>query len=127
MANPGETSPTRHGRGAGGALKVFVSYRRGDSAASARLIAEGLERRLGAGTVFFDVEQLAPGSLWKRKIAQAIAESDVVIVVIGPRWIGLADERGQRLMLDPEDEDVVREEIDAAVRARALIIPVLVD
>jgi hypothetical protein len=109
------------------AIKAFVSYRRKDSAARATLIARGLEQSLGAEGVFFDVDDLDPGSEWEREIRARVSAADVVLVVIGPQWVGLADERGSREVLDPEDEDVVRSEIEAALRARALLVPVLVD
>jgi SIR2-like domain len=50
-----------------------------------------------------------------------------VVAVIGPQWVSLADERGRRMVLDSGDEDVLRIEIETALRDRALLVPVLVD
>ena len=43
------------------ANRVFISYRRDDAAGYAGRLEESLERRLGRGSVFRDVLDLAPG------------------------------------------------------------------
>jgi hypothetical protein len=107
--------------------KAFVSYRRNDRPSAARLIVNALERRLGADNVFFDVRNLPPGVTWAQELERRLGEADIVFVVIGPEWVGLANERGEQTVLDPNEEDVVRQEIEAAMRSGALIVPVLVE
>jgi hypothetical protein len=106
---------------------VFVSYRRSDSPSAARQIADALKARFGADSVFFDTRDLRPGTDWHRDIEEHVQASQVVVAVIGPRWVAIADERGRRRVLEPEEEDVVRTEIEAALRGRGLVVPVLVD
>jgi hypothetical protein len=106
---------------------VFVSYRRSDSPAAARQVADALRARFGAERVFFDTRDLAPGTDWHRDIEDRVRSADVVVAVIGPRWVTIADERGRRRVLQPEEEDVVRTEIEAALRGGGRVVPVLVD
>jgi len=44
---------------------IFISYRRDDSPASARLIHERLREWFGDGHSFMDVEQIELGDDWK--------------------------------------------------------------
>ena len=106
---------------------VFVSYRRSDSPSAARQIAEALRARFGADSVFFDTHDLLPGSDWHRDIEDRVRASDITVVVIGPHWVSIADERGRRRVLQPEEEDVVRTEVEAALRGTGRVVPVLVD
>jgi hypothetical protein len=105
---------------------VFVSYRRSDSPSAARQIADALRARLGPESVFFDTRDLRPGTDWHRDIEDRVRTADVVVAVIGPHWVTIADERGRRRVLQPEEEDVVRTEIEAALRG-GRVVPVLVD
>jgi hypothetical protein len=106
---------------------IFVSYRRSDSPSAARQIAEALKSRFGADGVFFDTRDLRPGTEWHRDITDRVRTADVVVVVIGPQWVSIADERGRRRVTQPEEEDVVRTEIEAALRGGGRVVPVLVD
>jgi hypothetical protein len=105
---------------------VFVSYRRSDSPSAARQVADALRARFGAERVFFDTRDLAPGTDWHRDIEDRVRSADVVVAVIGPQWVAIADERGRRRVLQPDEEDVVRTEIEAALRG-GRVVPVLVD
>ena len=106
---------------------VFVSYRRSDSSSAARQIADALKARFGTDNVFFDTRDLAAGTDWHRDIEERVRASDVIVAVIGPQWVTIADERGRRRVLQPEEEDVVRTEIEAALRGGGRVVPVLVD
>ena len=106
---------------------VFVSYRRSDSPSAARQIAEALRARFGAERVFFDTRDLQPGTDWHQDIEDRVRAADIVVAVIGPQWVAIADERGRRRVLQPDEEDVVRLEIEAALRGAARVVPVLVD
>lgn len=105
---------------------VFVSYRRSDSPSAARQIADALRARFGQERVFFDTRDLLPGTDWHRDIEDRVRAADVVVAVIGPHWVTIADERGRRRVLQPQEEDVVRTEIEAALRG-GRVVPVLVD
>jgi hypothetical protein len=106
---------------------VFVSYRRSDSPSAARQIADALKARFGDDNVFFDTRDLRPGTDWHRDIEERVRACEVIVAVIGPRWVAIADERGRRRVLAPEEEDVVRTEIEVALRGGGRVVPVLVD
>lgn len=106
-------------------MKVFLSYRRGDASGHAGRLHDDLIDRLGPGSVFQDVASIAPGQRFLQAIDESINESDVVFVVIGRHWTGFGDE-GQGHRLTNED-DVVRREVEAALRSGRRVVPVLVD
>jgi hypothetical protein len=108
-------------------VRVFVSYRWSDSPSAARQLADALKGRFGEENVFFDTKDLRLGGAWRRDIERRIADADIVVAVIGPRWMDIADERGRRRVLWPEEEDVLRTEVETALRDRRLLVPVLVD
>jgi hypothetical protein len=58
-------------------------------------------------------------------IDRAVASCDVMLVVIGTRWISITDGDGRRRLDDPDD--FVRREIEAALERGIRVIPVLVD
>jgi hypothetical protein len=107
--------------------RVFISYRRSDASLAGRQLSGALKDRFGDDNVFFDVEDLDLGTQWQTEITRRIRDADAVIAVIGPRWVSLADERGRRLVLDSGDEDVLRIEIETALRDGTLLVPVLVE
>ena len=67
-----------------GTRRVFLSYRREDSAGHAGRLADHLLDRFGAGAVFMDVESIEAGVDFTQAIERAISDSDAVLVVIGP-------------------------------------------
>lgn len=101
---------------------VFISYRRKDSAARCERLSQHLALRFGDDQVFRDLDDLRPGVRWRREIDAALRRAEIVLVIIGPLWLG----PGQRRRLaDPDD--VLRQEIALALRGtRRKVIPVLV-
>jgi hypothetical protein len=101
--------------------RVFVSYRRADSAAWCKKLSDHLSLRFGDDMVFRDVDDLQPGMRWRREIDAALRGAEVVLVLIGPQWFT----PGQRHRLaDPRD--VLRQEIATALRSpRRKVVPVL--
>ena len=106
---------------------IFISYRRSDGSAAARQLADALTQRFGDENVFFDTQSIDLGSPWRAAIAARVAAADVVIAVIGPRWVTIADKRGRRSVVNPAEEDVLRYEIEVALRGSPMVVPVLVD
>ncbi|MFN7054999.1 toll/interleukin-1 receptor domain-containing protein [Hyphomonas sp.] len=104
---------------------VFVSYRRDDAAHITGRIHDALVARLGQARVFMDVDSVAPGEDFVRKIRDTIAASDVFLVIIGPGWLEARTAAGQRRIDLPGD--FVRIEVAAALAQGLKIIPVLVD
>jgi hypothetical protein len=104
---------------------IFISYRRDDAPASARLIHEQLTNWFGRGNVFMDVEQIELGDNWKEVLRQRVTRCDAMLAVIGPRWLAAAAGDGSRRLDNPED--FVRWEIREALKRRKKVIPVLVE
>jgi len=104
---------------------IFISYRRDDSPASARLIHERLREWFGDGHSFMDVEQIELGDDWKHVLDQRVNRCDALLTVIGPRWLRAEGRDGRRRLDDPDD--FVRWEIREALARGKRVIPVLVD
>src|SRR3954468_10403415 len=104
---------------------IFISYRREDSPASARLIYERLTEWFGDGSIFMDVEQIELGENWQDVLKERVARCDAMLAVIGPHWLTIANAKGGRRLDDADD--FVRGEIREAIRRGKKVIPVLVD
>jgi hypothetical protein len=102
---------------------VFISYRRQDSSGAARWLYSSLQRTFGPDSVFMDVEGIRTSDEWAQQIDQALKRATLLIPVIGPHWLRIADEFGRR-RIDRED-DWVRNEIRHALVERIPILPVL--
>lgn len=104
--------------------RIFISYRRQETAAYAAHLHDSLGRRFGRARVFRDVDTIAPGEDYPEVIERAIGATTVVIVLIGPRWVTIAGRNGGRRLEDPAD--FVRIEIETALARGVTLIPVLV-
>jgi hypothetical protein len=104
--------------------KVFITYRREDSAAQAGRLYDAMVVRFGEGNVFMDVD-MAPGVDFVKRIGEAVAACQVLIVVMGREWATIEDEQGRQRLEDPDD--FVRLEVETALRRPEVTpIPVLV-
>src|SRR5258708_35530838 len=81
---------------------VFISYRRIDSAPAARLLSGDLRAVFGLGSVFIDTNDIRIGMDWPARIDERLQAASVLLVVIGPAWLRVADEAGRRRMGKPE-------------------------
>jgi glycerol-3-phosphate acyltransferase PlsY len=104
--------------------RIFISYRRDDSKATAGRIAEKLVDRFGAGNITFDVESLPYAVDFRDSIVTSISGSDLLVAVIGRGWLGMRDDDSARIA---DDIDHVRAEIELALQYGVPILPVLVD
>ncbi len=102
--------------------KLFVNYRRDDAAASAARLRDRLVTAFGAGYVFMDVDNLLVGQRFDRELDKVLAEADVFLAVIGPKWMDLLRDR-----TGGDERDYVREEIASALKRGVMVIPVLVE
>lgn len=105
-------------------MRLFLSYRRDDTAGRAGRLFDGLTQRLGPGQVFQDVEAIAPGLDFERAVADSLESADASVVVIGPQWATVTEPGGAR-RLDRAD-DFVRLEVGVALRSERPVVPVLV-
>ena len=106
------------------AQKIFISYRRQDTAANALSIGQYLENEFGRKNVFIDVDMRA-GVKFPAVLEQRLAECKVMLVLIGPTWLEARDDQGNR-RLDSSD-DWVRLEIAHALKRNITVIPVRVN
>ena len=105
--------------------RVFISYRRQETSGLAGRLYDRLAARFGDDQVFMDVDTIALGVDFADVITQAVSTCEVLLAVIGPRWLTATDEDGQRRLDDPDD--IVRLEIAAALERGIRVIPILVE
>jgi hypothetical protein len=104
--------------------RVFISYRRADTAHFVGRLQEVLGERYGRDSVFMDVEDIRPGQDYVIAIDTAVSSSRVLLVVIGSGWVS-AERDGRRRLDNPQDR--LRLEVEAGLRHTTHVIPVLVD
>src|SRR5215211_2979669 len=104
--------------------RVFISYRRDESAGYAGRIADSFEEYFGEDKVFRDIDSLEPGLDFSEAIERALESSEVLLAVIGKHWLTATDAAGQRRLENPHD--FVRVEIATALKRNIRVIPVLV-
>lgn len=105
--------------------RIFISYRRADSAAESGRIYDRLATAFGGDNVFKDVDDIPPGADFRTVLEQEVSRCDVLLAVIGPRWATITDEDGRRRLHDPDD--YVNIEVEAGLsRGDVLVIPLLV-
>jgi hypothetical protein len=105
--------------------QIFINYRRDDSSASAGRLYDRLSSHFASNQIFIDVDNLAPGVDFVEAIEESVGSCDVLIAVIGRRWLTSSDEQGRRRLDNPDD--FVRIEISTALKRNVRVIPVLVD
>ena len=103
--------------------RIFISYRRNDSAGHAGRLYDHLMAHFGHGQVFMDVDTIRPGLDFVDVVQEAVGSCDALIAVIGQGWLGASDGSGRRL---ENPEDLVRLEIATALERDIRVIPVLV-
>jgi hypothetical protein len=110
----------------GAGRKIFISYRRQDTAAGALplTIGEKLAREFGEGNVFIDVDMRA-GTKFPETLEKRLAECKVLLALIGPGWLNAQDDQGRRRLDDPNDW--VRLEIARALKREITVIPVRIN
>jgi hypothetical protein len=105
--------------------QILISYRREDSAASARRLYDRLSCHFASNQIFIDVDNLTSGIDFVKAIEERVGTCDVLILVVGKRWLTATDEDGKRRLDNPED--FVRLEIATALKRGIRVIPVLAD
>jgi TIR domain len=102
---------------------IFINYRRDDSSPVARGLQENLIEAFG-DAVFMDVDEIRVGDTWPQTLDNALTSATVLLVVIGPSWLRIADEFGRRRLDLPNDW--VCTEIERCLTKGITVIPVLV-
>jgi TIR domain len=107
------------------AAKVFISYRRTDSAGYSGRVMDRLDRELGRDLVFMDVDAIPLGTNFSKVLHEEVAKCGVLLAVIGSNWLDARDESGNRRLDNPND--FVRIEIAAALQRNIPVIPILLE
>lgn len=103
---------------------ILISYRRNDSAAITGRLYDKLVSGYGSERVFMDVESIPFGVDFQQHIHELLRRSALALVMIGSEWVGKRMKQRSRIM---DAEDPVRIEIEAALKLRIPIIPVLTE
>jgi hypothetical protein len=101
--------------------KIFICYRRSDSAGHAGRLYDRLAPRFGKNRVYMDIDSIPAGSDFVEEIQRTLNNCAAVIVLIGPQWFA-GDNRARLTM----PGDPVRQEISQALKSKAKVFPVLV-
>src|SRR5579864_1723211 len=103
--------------------KIFLNYRRDDSEGYVGRLYDHLTQRF-PGRVFRDVTGLRPGEDFVNALDREGVTCQVLLAVMGKRWLSVCDSKGRCRLEDPED--ILRREIVHALQRNILVIPVLV-
>lgn len=105
--------------------RIFINYRRQDTAWQAVALYHRLAERFGEEQIFKDVDNIRLGEDFTKKITEEVESCDILLALIGKGWLDASDDDGTRRLDDPDD--FVRLEIEAALNRDVLLIPILVD
>ncbi len=103
---------------------VFISYRREDSSGYAGRLFDILSANFGRENTYMDLDTIKGGDDFEAVIEEKISRCDVLLAVIGERWLTITGVNGGR-RLDMAG-DFVRLEIAKALERKVRVIPVLV-
>ena len=105
--------------------RIFISYRREETAYAAGWLFNRLADAYGRDQIFKDVDSIELGDDFVEVLSKAVGSTDVLLALIGGTWITVPDGEGKRRLDDPHD--FVRIEIEAALTRGIKVIPILVD
>ena len=104
---------------------IFISYRHSDTAGHAGRLFDRLSNWFPKDELFFDVNSVETGDDFPEVIDQAIREAKAILVVIGPDWLDVLNQR-----VSETSVDFVRREVAIAVQRRVVgdveLLPLLV-
>ena len=100
-------------------VKIFISYRRGDSGWAGR-IQQGLQQKRGLKDIFRDTQSILPGEDFPNRIQSAIEAAEIILVLIGQEW-------KNRIGDLHKTTDQVRRELQLALDLNKLIITITVE
>ena len=110
---------------AGSTGRIFISYRRDETAYPAGWLYNRLAAQYGSGQIFKDIDSIELGDDFVQVITTAVGSCDVLLALIGKQWLTITDEHGRRRLDAPDD--FVRLEIEAALKRNVRVIPILID
>jgi hypothetical protein len=103
---------------------IFISYRRQDSIDITDRIYDRLMPIFGSTRIFKDTASIKYGTDFRDNINTALQSSTVAMIIIGPDWLKSLSNEGKRRIDNPDD--LVRFEVETALRFCTQVLPVLV-
>jgi tetratricopeptide (TPR) repeat protein len=100
-------------------MNIFFNYRHADERDMTMRIKDAIENNIGSDNVFID-DKIPPTAIWHEVLYSEVQKCDVLMAIIGPKWLDLLQNR-----LSNED-DYVRLEIEWALKLRKTILPVCI-
>ena len=104
--------------------RIFLSYRREETAYAAGWLYDRLAEYFGGDQVFKDIDSIELGDDFIEAVTNAVESCDVLLALIGDRWLTVTGADGGRRLEDPRD--FVRLEIEAALTRGVRVVPILV-
>src|SRR5690242_14941080 len=75
---------------------IFISYRRAEAADMAGRLYGQLLARFGRDAVSLDIDSIPSGADFRQFLVDYVRSADLVLVLIGPHWLGSTDAAGRR-------------------------------
>ena len=104
--------------------RIFISYRRHDSADVTGRIYDRLIQRFGKDQIFKDVDSIPLGVDFREHLGSVVGRCNLVLAVIGDQWLRASADGGTRRLDD--SKDFVRIELESALERKIPVIPLLV-
>jgi Sel1 repeat/TIR domain len=102
---------------------IVISYRRDDSEAVTGRNFDRLTQTFGKEAIFRDIDSIPAGTDFREYIGSVLRQSELLVVIVGPRWLGRT--RSNRTRID-DPTDLVRVEVETALETNLPVIPVLI-
>jgi hypothetical protein len=102
-------------------IKIFVNYRRADHRDFVEHIRTWFMHRYGRENVFMDFDTIPPFARFESFIRQKVRECDVVVAIIGPRWLELMHQKTTE-----GQPDYVRIELEEAIKHGKVVAPLCI-
>jgi hypothetical protein len=104
------------------AVKIFISYRRNESAGFALPIQQRLVEEFGRDLLFIDVDSIDLGRDFAQVIRDAVNQCGALLALMASGWVNIRANGKRRL---DDAADFVRIEIAVALKRRIRVIPIL--
>jgi hypothetical protein len=103
--------------------KICISYRRSDSEGITGRIFDRLVSQYGRDSIFRDIDSVPAGTDFREHVRQMLTTTDVLLVIVGPKWTGTRRGGGARIN---EETDLVRIEVATGLTNGMVVVPILV-
>jgi hypothetical protein len=103
--------------------KIYLCYRHDDASRNVGHICDHLHKAFGRENIVRDIYKTVRHDQFPAFMKLAVAECQVMLVLIGQRWLDVDPRTGQRYLDNPND--AVRLEIMQGLSQKLLVIPVV--